>query len=260
MHIWIFAAFLVASPAQFARAAPRPIAATSKIAALTEDAFGAMGMDSDAEELDIVAEVRAALDAGASPNARSQFGGETLLIQAVENNRIGAARLLLARGADVNLADAESGDTPLIRASSTNDWTSDQSRSLTKIVALLLQKRADPNRRNKAGETALTLASIEGRGNVVLQLLRAKADFRATHKNGMTPLQLASIPVQRGSLQIIGAPLPLEVEDANDAEQVRKAIAKQDAMWERVARADEKRLTLGRANARRYLIAAGAKK
>ena len=224
-------------------AAPRAKASAAQIAGLVEDAFGSIAIDSDIEDADVLAEVRAALDAGASPNARNDWG-DTLLLQAVQNNRLGVARLLLARGADVNLPD-EDGSTPLIRACSINDISADKTQSLVEFVGLLLQNKADPNRRNHAGETALTLAAAQGRGNIVQTLLRGKADFRLTNKAGATPLQLALKPVERGSFRIM---FPVENTPENQK------------MMEQTQRAEEQKLRLGRANAARWLRQAGAKK
>ena len=226
-------------------AAPRAKASANQIADLVESAFGSIWMDSGLEDADIELDVRAALNVGATPNARTK-GGDTLLLQAVFNNRLSVARLLIKRGADVNLP-GEDGDTPLIRASSINDPLADKPQSLTPMVQLLLQHKADPNRRNTAGETALTLAALWGRGNVVKALLEGKANFQLANRAGVTPLQLALIPVERGSFDVM-VPFPLEDTPANRA------------MMERLERAEEQRIRLGRANAARWLREAGAKK
>jgi ankyrin repeat protein len=230
-------------------AAPQPAPSASKVAALVDDAFGAMWMDSDLEEADIEDTVRAALRAGASPDSRDEYG-ETLLLQAIENNRESIVRLLLRSGADVNLADTKLGDTPLIRASYTSDtWAQSGVRPLTALVRLLLQRRADPNRRNKAGETALTLAACLGFNDIVAALLRSKADFRLPNKQGFTPLQMASLSVPRGSVSFVFPPT-----------DVTKEKSERERMMERTERDEEKRLAVGRAKARLLLQAAGAKK
>ncbi len=240
-----------------ADAVPRPTQPTSKIATLVDDAFGAIWMDSDAEDADIEYSVRAAIRAGASPNVRDEHG-ETLLIQAIENNRESVVRLLLKRGANVNLPDTKLGDTPLIRASYTNDtWADDGAKPLTALVRLLLRNRADPNRRNKAGETALTLAASLGHSDVVAALLQSGANYRLRNKQGLTPLQLASSPVPRGTINFVGG-LP-NLTNPNNPKQVEKEIREDEKKMERMARAEEKRLSAGRANVRRLLQAAGAK-
>jgi hypothetical protein len=240
-----------------ALAAPRSTQSASKVAALVDDAFGSIWMDSDLEDADIEYSVRAALRAGASPDARDKYG-ETLLIQAIENNRESVVRLLLKSGANVNLPDTKLGDTPLIRASYTNDtWADSGARPLTALVRLLLLNRADPNRRNKAGETALTLAANLGHSDIVAALLKSGANFRLRNKQGLTPLKLASIPVPRGSISF-GGSMP-NLKNPNDPTQVDKDIREHEKMLERMARDEEKRLAMGRAKAKRLLQAAGAK-
>jgi ankyrin repeat protein len=239
-----------------AYAAPRQIPQVNKVAALVDDAFGAIWMDSDMEDAGIEAAVRAALGAGASPNARDKYG-DTLLIQAIENNRPSVVRLLIKRGANVNLPDTRLGDTPLIRASYSNDLGATGAKPLTTLVRLLLQSRADPNRRNKAGETALTLAAALGHADVVAELLKAGANFRLGNEQGATPLKLASMPVPRGSIYF-ASPMP-NLTNPNDPKQVEKDIREHEKMLERMARAEEQRLSKGRAEVRRLLQAAGAK-
>jgi ankyrin repeat protein len=204
------------------------------------------------ENADIEHYVLEALRTGASPNARDGYG-ETLLIQAIENNRESVVRLLLKRRANVNLSDTQLGDTPLIRASYT---TATENQPLTSLIRLLIQNRADPNRRNKVGDTALHLAVGIGHSDIVAALLKAGADFRARDRLGRTALQLASVPVSRGSISMSGVPT---FTKPNDPKQVEKEIREYDRMMERMARAEEQRLTTANAKARRLLKAAGAK-
>jgi hypothetical protein len=224
--------------------------------ALVADAFGSIWMDSDLEDADIEYSVRAGVVRVRVRTRETNMAN--LLIQAIENNRESVVRLLLKSGANVNLPDTKLGDTPLIRASYTNDtWADSGARPLTALVRLLLLNRADPNRRNKAGETALTLAANLGHSDIVAALLKSGANFRLRNKQGLTPLKLASIPVPRGSISF-GGSMP-NLKNPNDPTQVDKDIREHEKMLERMARDEEKRLAMGRAKAKRLLQAAGAK-
>lgn len=237
--------------------APRSATAKAKnLAILTENAFNSLVLDSDAEDIDIQQDVRAALRPGASPNVRDAYG-DTLLIQAVENNRLSIVPLLIQKGADINLPDTRLGDTPLIRASYINDITANSVKPMTSMVRLLLQKRADPNKKNKAGETALTLASSCGHSEIVAALLKAGADFRLRNKYGQTPLQIASKPVIKGSVQVGGS---LAEITSDEPTQAAKAIQEHEKLMKQLANTEEQRIRKGRAEIQRLLRAAENKK
>jgi ankyrin repeat protein len=108
--------------------------------------------------------------------------------------------MLLKRGANANLRDRFTGDTPLIRACSVIQTDGEYDPPSLPIVRMLLQRRANPNLHNKAGETALTLAAAQGYHEVVRALLKAGANPRLRNKYGATPLQLCSVPVIRGDI------------------------------------------------------------
>ena len=111
------------------------------------------------------ARVRCWLDAGADPNERDQHGA-TALMNAAAGGHTGAARLLIERGADPNLATRRDGATALMMAAY---------RGHADMVRLLLAKGADPNARNDNDQTPLSLA-LRGRdGNAnpaIVQMLR----------------------------------------------------------------------------------------
>ena len=209
------------------------------------------------DDADIEAEVRAALDAGASPNAREE-GGDTLLLQAIENNRPSVVRLLLRRGADANLpnADPRRGDTPLTRAVWTRDPCSIEVKPLTPLVKMLLQRRAAPNRDNREGDRPLTLAAMEGHCEIAALLVHAGADVRLRDGHGLTPLALAT-----GCETLLGGGgdgMP-PLTRPNDPKQVEKDTAAFEKESERWARAEERRLAKARAQMCRLLLRAGAK-
>ncbi len=99
-------------------------------------------------------------DAGANPNIREEMDrrvfrtgpstpkGRTLLHVAAGEGAVESAKLLLAKGLDVNLTDAE-GATPLHEACR---------NGRAAMVELLLQNKADPKARTKDGLTTRDLA------------------------------------------------------------------------------------------------------
>ena len=104
----------------------------------------------------------ALLDNGASVNATDNKGLTALLCSLDDENMAHgdeaktlldrrsevARRILLAKGVDVNAANAD-GETPLIRAVRLNN---------VETIKALLAKGADPNRSDMFGDTAVTLA------------------------------------------------------------------------------------------------------
>ncbi len=92
--------------------------------------------------------IRLLLDAGAHVNRRDAQE-YTPLLRAIDKRRTSIAALLLAHGADPNLAFLGSGETPLQFAVGIPDPS---------LVQLLLTNKADVNLRRKDGKTALDLA------------------------------------------------------------------------------------------------------
>src|SRR5258706_487995 len=93
---------------------------------------------------------------GANVNARNGSGG-TPLHDAALNGKVTTARILLARGADINAQETESGTTALYAAASLGREN---------VVALLLEKGADPNICSKDGASPLHAALASGNGSV----------------------------------------------------------------------------------------------
>jgi hypothetical protein len=213
-------------------------------------------MDSDMEDVDVELYVAEALRAGASPNARDEYG-DTLLLQAIQNNRPSIVKFLLKRGADVNLTDLKAGDTPLIRAVSTHDTWATEIKPLTHLVKILLAHRADPNRANRQGERPLTLAAADGQGDIVSVLLKSGANFRLRNKQGFTALGLA-VDTPPGSISFMGGPFPT-LTNPRDPKQVEKDMMAHTRQLQQMARAEERRLSKGRTLVRRLLRQAGAK-
>jgi ankyrin repeat protein len=107
-----------------------------------------------------IATVQKLLGEGADVDQASDKGGYTALINSSSNGHIEVARLLLARGANVNAATCL-GDTSLILAASIGH---------VEIVRLLLENGADAKVVNKEGASALKKAEESGRGATAILL------------------------------------------------------------------------------------------
>jgi hypothetical protein len=115
---------------------------------------------------------------GADPNARGTFGDPVLLD--VRDAPMAAA--LVRLGADVDVRDADSGDTPLIRAARLG---------LVDLVTVLLAAHANVHARTASGATALSEAVRGGHAEVATLLRDAGAEAADV------PLEGAATPVER---------------------------------------------------------------
>lgn len=119
------------------------------------------------------------LTQGAKPNVLTEESKETALCMAASVGNLEVVKLLLLKGADVNLG----ASTPLMEASAEGH---------VDIVALLLRSNAKINLVNSQGDTALSLACDIGNLEVVKLLLSYKADVNHGNKEGRTPLMKAA--------------------------------------------------------------------
>ncbi|KAF1786115.1 Ankyrin repeat-containing domain [Phytophthora cactorum] len=65
-------------------------------------------------------------------------------------------------------------------------------RDLVDVVSLLLQKNASVKKRTKDGRSALHIAAVEGRANVIRLLFRRGAKIDVVNKAEWTPLMLTA--------------------------------------------------------------------
>ncbi len=113
------------------------------------------------------------------------------LFQAVAKGDVGAVRVLLANGADLEAKD-DRGDTPLIVAASNHNIAA---------VKLLIERGADISARNKYEETALTDAARSFDPEMLQTLLDGNVDIQ--DKNAALLQAVESGPVV---VQIVDAP------------------------------------------------------
>jgi ankyrin repeat protein len=97
---------------------------------------------------------------------------------------------LFDSGADPNVKDPQSGETPLMAATTGNSLS---------LVKYLVSKGADPNRVSKKGVTALSVAATRGYAGIVKVLVDHGADIRYLDSNRLSALFYAAA---RGHLDI----------------------------------------------------------
>jgi ankyrin repeat protein len=119
--------------------------------------------------------------------------GATALWRAARSNDVAAVRLLLRRGANINLA-ARDGSTPFMIAAG-QSWRDEHSlgseRESIEILTELLDAGAPIGAANTAGETALHGAAMRGADAVVRFLVGRGAGLDVKDKAGRTPLHTA---------------------------------------------------------------------
>lgn len=129
--------------------------------------------------------VKVLLDKGADINIKNS-NGVTSLIMAIQNSSMDIVKLLLDKGAEVNTVRPNDSVTPLIMAL----W-----KGNSDIIKLLLDKGADVNAKLPSiGITAIFMATQNGYVDVVKLLIEKGADVNVKEINsGTTPLMAATI-------------------------------------------------------------------
>ncbi len=136
----------------------------------------------DAAERGDVSTVNRVLTAGGSVHVRDDLG-RTPLHLAVSADRLEVFKILLAEGADINVA-ANDLDTP---------WLLAGARGRTEMLRLMLPKMPDLAKRNRYGGTALIPACHYGFVDTVKLLLTTRIDIDHVNDLGWTCLLEAVI-------------------------------------------------------------------
>jgi ankyrin repeat protein len=151
---------------------------------------------------------RLLIERGADVHAQDSVGRSPMTIAITYNPH--AISLLLASGVDIN--EQTRFGTPLLTAAryqwlypeSTVRWVSgvlyisEHIKEEHNAVRILLEKGADPNRRDSEGRNALMVMSLEKRSENVVELIaetliNAGCDINAADNDGRTPLIYAVI-------------------------------------------------------------------
>lgn len=130
----------------------------ANINALNTDGFPAIIIASDRKNLEMV---KFLLEQGAKPDTRSEEGQDTALMRRADAGDGEAVKMLLDKGANVNLQD-RLGETALIKAV--------RSRK-TRIVSMLLEHGAEINIADYTGNNAMDHAKRTRGGRRLVQLL-----------------------------------------------------------------------------------------
>lgn len=120
------------------------------------------------------------LNKGAHANTVTKLG--TPLLSAVQQNFSKMVKLLVDRGADVNLQN-ESGTTPLKQACFNESF---------EIAKYLVENNADINRSDNEGFTPLMFAAGKGNEKLSEYLIDRGADLNSENRDGITALFLAA--------------------------------------------------------------------
>jgi len=168
---------------------PRPEAA-QQILKLRGYEFDEKSFQAAARAGDLMA-ITAFVDSGIDINARSESDGRTVLINAAARGDLNVVKLLLERGADVNVAD-NGGYTALHHAI--------EARYDDVSELLLNHPKLDPNARGLNGVTTLMSYVWRERKDAVQKLLDRGADVNAQDNDGDAALHGAA---QNGNIEII---------------------------------------------------------
>ena len=130
--------------------------------------------------------VRALLESGVvdANNTLTTKGRTTALRLAAANGDVATVKLLIEKGADLNIVHLTTGETALYRAAEQYNLV---------CVMELLKAGADVNIANKDGQTPLMIAFKKGSISLVAILIQSGADVNVVDNNGMNPLALTAV-------------------------------------------------------------------
>ena len=170
--------------------------------------------------------VRQLLDQYPTLSKAQDKRGYSALYRAAYMKRPELVRLLIERGADVNLGTAR-GTRPL-HASAEN--------GSLEITNVLLEHGADPLLRDGGGRTPLHWAAHTGNVEMINRLLAAKAPLEATDAYGATPLHMASLAGRAAAVDrlLLGNP-PVDRPDNSGRTALFMCLQGHHGEWNKVA-------------------------
>ncbi len=141
-------------------------------------------------------QVEALLNEGVDPNSRDSDARDarTALYHAAIFGYADIARLLLKKGAKVDLGAPDSRQTPLMTAAFNEN---------SDTVVALLEAGAQVNAQDPAGDTPLTQAARKGNAELLVVLINAGADVGARTNEGLTALCLARQSNFTAAMQVL---------------------------------------------------------
>jgi len=111
---------------------------------------------------------------------------------AAQNNDVDVAKRFIAKGWDVNSKDLNM-ETPLTYAAGSSG----------EMIRLLLEKGADVNAQNLKGNTALHIATRQGKTDMTHLLITSGAKVNLANKDGETPLYHAALSGQAEAIRLL---------------------------------------------------------
>ena len=136
------------------------------------------------------------LQSGANVNLRTN-DGTTALMYAAGRHLTGMIKVLVDKGADINVQNKR-GWTPLMWTSGAIDSVDDP-----ETVQSVIANGADVNTQDFDGWTALMYAAREGLERAVRVLIGARADRQKQNKHGQTALTIANINSRKQIVSVL---------------------------------------------------------
>lgn len=154
--------------------------------------------------------LRLLLSRGANVNIRMPRNGKTAFVKALERpDTLDVAMLMLEKGADVNNEDRQ-GVTALWTALGLLQMEDVEREQAMALIEAMLKKSADPNKPIKGGTTPLMLAAISDDTELVQLLLDNQADIEIKNESGLTALDLAKEKQNKETVELLESARPTD--------------------------------------------------